>query len=69
MVLWNARLRPHDLRARAFTVVAAATQSVDATARAMGADPQAARHYLDAAKAFDGSGNLKQAADLLRPKQ
>ncbi|HYH67459.1 MAG TPA: site-specific integrase [Urbifossiella sp.] len=63
------RLRPHDLRARAFTVVAAATQSVDATARAMGADPQTARHYLDAAKAFDGSGILKQAANLLRPRE
>lgn len=63
------RLRPHDLRARAFTVVAAATQSVDATARAMGADPQTARHYLDAAKAFDGSGILKKAADLLRPRE
>lgn len=62
------RFRPHDLRARAFTVVAAATQSVDATARAMGADPQTARHYLDAAKAFDGVGILKDAADLLRPK-
>lgn len=65
----DARLRPHDLRARAFTVVATATQSVDATARAMGADPQTARHYTDAARAFDGEGVLKDAASLLRPKE
>ncbi len=65
----KTRLRPHDLRARAFTVVAAATQSVDATARAMGADPQTARLYVDHAKAFDGAGILKDAASLLRPKE
>lgn len=62
------RFRPHDLRARAITVVAAATQSVDATAQAMGVDPQTARHYLDAAKAFDRSAILKEAAALLLPK-
>ncbi len=61
------QLRPHDLRARAFTVVAKATQSVDATARAMGADPQTARHYLDAAQAFDRSEILRKAGELLRP--
>jgi integrase len=61
-------LRPHDLRARAITVIATATQSVDATAQAMGIDPQTARHYVDAGKAFDRSEILKQAADLLRPK-
>ena len=38
------RLRPHDLRGRAITLVAAATQSVDATAQAMGVDAQTARH-------------------------
>ncbi|VTR93342.1 integrase family protein : : Phage_integrase [Gemmata massiliana] len=63
----KSRLRPHDLRARAITVVAAATQNVDATARAMGVDPQTARHYLDAAQAFDRSDILKRAADLLLP--
>jgi hypothetical protein len=62
------RLRPHDLRARVITVVAAAARSVGATAHAMGVDPQTARHYLDAGKAFDRSEILKQAADLLRPK-
>ncbi|HEX4611184.1 MAG TPA: hypothetical protein VH092_23535 [Urbifossiella sp.] len=30
---------------------------------------QTARHYLDAGKAFDGSGILKQAANLLRPQE
>jgi len=64
----KARLRPHDLRARAFTVVGVATQSVDATARALGADPQTARHYIDAAKAFDRSDILKRAAGLLLPQ-
>lgn len=44
----KSQLRPHDLRARAFTLIAAATQSVDATAQAMGADRQTARHYLEA---------------------
>ncbi len=60
------RVRPHDLRARAITLVAAATQSVDATAQAMGVDPQTARHYLDARKAFDGSAVLRAAQAALR---
>ena len=60
------RVRPHDLRARAITLVAAATQSVDATAQAMGVDPQTARHYLDARKAFDGSAVLRAAQAGLR---
>lgn len=64
----KSRLRPHDLRARAFTLVGVATQSVDATARALGADPQTARHYIDAAKAFDRSDILKKAAGLLLPQ-
>jgi hypothetical protein len=63
----KGRLRPHDLRARAITLVAAATQSVDATAQAMGVDPQTARHYLDARKAFDGSAVLRAAQEALRP--
>jgi integrase len=63
----KTQLRPHDLRARAFTLVVAATQSVDATAEAMGSDPQTARHYMEAAKAFDRSEILRKAADLLRP--
>lgn len=63
----EGRLRPHDLRARAFTVVVAATQNVDAAARAMGADPQTARHYLDAERAFGSQDILRRVADLLRP--
>ena len=55
------RLRPHDLPARAITLVATATQSVDATAQAMGIDAQTARHDLDAKKAFDGSAILRAA--------
>ncbi|MDB5311179.1 MAG: hypothetical protein JWO38_5381 [Gemmataceae bacterium] len=64
----KSRLRPHDLRARAITVVATATQSVDATAQAMGIDPQTARHYLDAGKAFDRSAILRRASSLLLPQ-
>ncbi|MGL6074887.1 MAG: tyrosine-type recombinase/integrase [Fimbriiglobus sp.] len=62
----ESRLRPHDLRARAMTLVAAATQSVEATAQAMGVDAQTARHYLDAKKAFDGSAILRAAQEALR---
>lgn len=65
----GARLRPHDLRARAATIVATATQSIDATARAMGMDPQTARIYTDAAKAFDGRAIMKKVADVLRGGQ
>ncbi len=60
------RVRPHDLRARAITLVAAATQSVDATAQAMGVDPQTARPYLDARKAFNGLAMLRAAQAGLR---
>ncbi len=62
-------LRPHDLRARAITIVAAATQSIDATAQALGIDPQTARHYLDAGKAFDRTEIMRKAAELLQPKE
>jgi integrase len=62
------QVRPHDLRARAITLVAAATQSVDATAEALGVDPQTARHYLDAGKAFQGSELLKKFAQVLLPE-
>ena len=62
------QVRPHDLRARAITLVAAATQSVDATAEALGVDPQTARHYLDASKAFKGSELMKKFASVLLPR-
>lgn len=61
------RVRPHDLRARAITMVAAATGSVDATAEALGVDPQTARHHLDAAKAFHGSEIMKKLGAVLLP--
>jgi hypothetical protein len=61
------RVRPHDLRARAITLVVAATQSVDATAEALGVDPQTARHYLEASKAFKGSELLTRLGSVLLP--
>lgn len=61
------RVRPHDLRARAITLVAAATGSVDVTAEALGVDPQTARHYLDASKAFQGSEIMKKLGTVLLP--
>ena len=54
------------MRARAITLIAAATQSVDATAQAMGVDAQTARHYLDAKKTFDGSAILRAAQAAFR---
>jgi hypothetical protein len=63
----KSRLRPHDLRARAVTLVATATQSVDATAHTMGVDPQTARVYVDAGKAFDRHEVLKRLAGSLVP--
>jgi len=62
------KVRPHDLRARAITLVAAATQSIDATAEALGVDPQTARHYLDASKAFKGTELMKKFASVLLPQ-
>jgi hypothetical protein len=64
----KSRLRPHDLRARTITLIAATYQNVDATAHALGLDAQTARHYLDAAKAFDRTQMLKQAAAVLLPE-
>jgi len=64
----ETRLRPHDLQARAITIVVTATGSVDATAQVMGVDPQTARHYLDAKKAFDSEKTMRGATLLLLPK-
>jgi integrase len=63
----KARLRLHDLRARAITLVAAYTQSVDATAAAMGLDTQTAWHYVDAGRVFNRLDILREAAPRLRP--
>ena len=58
-------MKPLSAARRIEGALAAATQSVDATAQATGADPQTARHYLDAAKAFDRTEILKRASGLL----
>jgi integrase len=66
----GGKLRSHGLRKRAITLTTLATQSVDATAQAIGIDAQTARkYYLDASKAFSGSELLKQMADILRLKK
>jgi len=66
----GGRLRSHGFRKRAITLTTQVTQSVDATAQAIGIDAQTARrYYLDAQRAFDGSVLLKQMASVLRPKQ
>ncbi len=63
----GGKLRSHGLRKRAITLTTLATQSVDATAQAIGIDAQTARkYYLDAKQAFSGSELLKQMADVLR---
>ena len=63
------RVKPHDLRRRAITLTAMTTQSVDATAQAIGIDPQTARrYYLDAQAAFDGQEIMKRMADVLKLK-
>lgn len=64
----KGKVRPHDLRARAITLTVLASQSVDATAQAMGVDPQTARHYLEASKAFTPSDLLKRMAGVLLPQ-
>ena len=62
--------RSHGLRKRAITLTTLATQSVDATAQAIGIDAQTARkYYLDAKQAFAGTELLKQMADILRLKK
>jgi integrase len=62
------RFRPHDLRARAITLTAAALKSLDATALAMGVDIQTARHYFDASKVFDQSELLREVSIHLLPR-
>ncbi len=62
------RLSPHSFRRRAITLVATATQSVDATAQAIGLNPSTARgYYLDAQRAFDADEVFRRAAGLLIP--
>lgn len=62
----KAKVKPHDLRKRAITLTTLATGSVDATAQAIGIDPQTARrYYLDAQAAFDSEALLRTMADVL----
>ena len=64
----GTRLKPHDLRKRAITLTAMASQNVDATAQAIGIDPQTARrYYLDAQAAFNADDLMRRMAGLLRP--
>ncbi|HEV3437115.1 MAG TPA: site-specific integrase [Gemmata sp.] len=59
----------HDLRRRAITLMVEATQSVDATAEALGVHPETARkHYLDAQQAYNSTELFKKMADVLVPK-
>ncbi|MBX9627565.1 MAG: hypothetical protein K2X82_27440 [Gemmataceae bacterium] len=63
-----ARVKPHDLRKRGITLTTLATQSVDATAHALGLDPQTARrYYTDATRAFDADALLTKMAAVLDP--
>ncbi|MBX9625232.1 MAG: hypothetical protein K2X82_15605 [Gemmataceae bacterium] len=64
------RLSPHALRRRAITVTTQATQSVDATATAIGINPATARaYYLDSRRAFDADTVFSRVADTLIPKR
>lgn len=64
----DSKVKTHDLRKRAITLTAMATGNVDATAAAMGIDPQTARlHYLDAKKAFSGADLMRKMAGVLLP--
>jgi integrase len=63
------RLTPHALRRRAITLVTVTTQSVDATAAAIGINPATARaYYLDAQRAFNTDEVFKNTAGALIPK-
>ncbi len=63
-------LTPHGLRRRAITLTVTATQSVDATAQAIGLNPATARrYYLDSRRAFDTDGVFRKMAVSLLPKK
>jgi hypothetical protein len=63
-------LTPHGLRRRAITLTVTATQSVDATAQAIGLNPATARrYYLDSRRAFDTDVVFRRMADSLLPKK
>lgn len=63
-------LTPHALRRRAITLTVTATQSVDATAQAIGLNPATARrYYLDSQRAFDTDAIFDKLATKLMPQQ
>jgi integrase len=63
------RLTPHALRRRAITLTVAQTQSVDATAQAIGLNPATARrYYLDSQRAFDTDEVFRRVGGALLPK-
>lgn len=62
-------MTPHSFRRRAITLIATATQSIDATAQAIGVSPATARrYYLDAQRAFNTDEIMKKVAGTLLPK-
>ncbi len=62
-------LTPHAFRRRAITLMVTATQSVDATAEAIGLHPATARaYYLDARRAFDTDEVFRKLAGILIPQ-
>lgn len=64
----KAKVKPHDLPKRAITLTTLARGWVDATAQAIGIDPQTAgRYYLNAQAAFDSDALLKKMAGVLNP--
>ena len=66
----RSRLSPHGLRRRAITMTTQATQSIDATATAIGINPATARAYsLDSRRAFDADQVFSKVADTLIPKR
>jgi integrase len=66
----NANLTPHSLRRRAITITVTETQSVDATASAIGLNPATARrYYLDNQRAFNTDEIFRKLSGSLLPKK
>jgi hypothetical protein len=66
----KANLTPHSLRRRAITITVTETQSVDATASAIGLNPATARrYYLDNQRAFNTDEIFRKLSGSLLPKK
>jgi integrase len=64
------RLSPHSLRRRGITLTVAATQSVDATAAAIGITPACAKeYYVNAQRAFNTDELFRNLSSVLLPKK